>query len=63
MVKGEKEIEYSIFFPKKKKKKMDGVKSNLFKGLLLGIEQTYFQVVPTKTKGDLIIDGFTDTRK
>ena len=42
---------------------MDGVKSNLFKVLLLGIEQTYFQVVPTKTKGDLIIDSFTDTRK
>ena len=61
MVKGEKEIEYSIFFQKKKKK--DGEKSNLFKGLLLGIEQTYIQVVPTKTKGDLIIDSFMDTRK
>ena len=42
---------------------MDGEKSNLFKGLLLGIEQTYIQVVPTKTKGDLIIDSFMDTRK
>ena len=61
MVKGEKEIEYSIFF--QKKKKMDGEKSNHFKGLLLGIEQTYIQVVPTKTKGDLIIDSFMDTRK